>query len=166
MPHPLYILNTFLHILAAACWVGGNAFLVLVLFPLLRRQTDRARAIELVRAVGQRLRGWAWGWLLVLMATGTVNLYARGYLPPGPAWETREGNVMAAKLWLVALILACGLVHDFVVGPGASLRARHDPDSPDTRRWRAWAAWLGRTTFAASLIVVALAVMIVRGVPW
>jgi len=70
------------------------------------------------------------------------------------------------KLFLVAIILVASAYHDFFVGPQATVAWQATPTSPDARRLRWQARWLGRMNLLLALIVVALAVMLVRGRPW
>ncbi|GIX49395.1 MAG: hypothetical protein KatS3mg131_3606 [Candidatus Tectimicrobiota bacterium] len=74
----LYLLSVWLHLLAAAVWIGGMAFLTLVLVPIVRQPEHRAQAPLLMHRTGRRFRTVGWTCLLVLFFTGLVNLVYRG----------------------------------------------------------------------------------------
>jgi putative copper export protein len=163
---PLYLLSVWLHILAAAAWIGGMIFLALVLFPVLRRLDLGAGAAEVMHRTAIRFRVVGWTCLLVLVATGVLNLTMWGIgwsdVAGRELWGSRFGRILAAKLTLVALMLALSLTHDFVIGPRAMARLRKEPDSIAAQRLRRTASWMGRFTLLLALAVVALAVMLTR----
>ena len=165
----LYFLCVWLHIVAAATWLGGMLFLALVLVPVLRR-VPRAQTAPLFRATARRFRNLSWVALGVLAITGTYNLWIRGVSATNllqPDWlGSPFGRTVVAKLSLFVLVLIASLVHDFAVGPRASAALETADDESTAARWRRGAAWLGRATAAASLVLVALGVILVRGSPW
>ncbi|HEV2357541.1 MAG TPA: CopD family protein [bacterium] len=164
-----YILVVSLHILAACVWIGGMAFLAAAVLPVLRRPTYETVAASLIHAVAVQFRWIAWAALGLLVATGIANLHFRGYgwaeVRNGSVWQSGFGRVLGVKLVLVALILVISAWHDVVVGPRFTLAAREDPRSSRTRRLRRLAAWIGRLMLILSVAIVALGVMLVRGVP-
>lgn len=187
----LYVVSVWLHIVAAALWVGGMLFLVLVLMPALRKEERPERVAALVQAVGRRFRTVGWGALLLLLVTGAANVGLRGIgwaELAGPAfWEGTFGRVLAVKLALVGLTLALSLVHDVVLGPRATAASRAQgaggvreggaggrdlgqeegrrDELERARRLRRQATWIGRLNLLIALVIVALGVMLVRGTP-
>ena len=98
-------------------------------------------------------------------------------------WNSPFGTTLALKLGVVAVMLGLSVYHDFVIGP-RSVRLReqaaaHGPDdaaSPhtlpagpelvrDAGRLRRRASIVGRQEAILALVVLALAIMLVRGVP-
>ncbi len=167
MTRTFYLLSVWIHILAAMVWIGGMAFLALVLVPAMRRGELGGQAPWLIRATGQRFRWIGWICLLLLVLTGTVNLAYRGYrwehLWSGALWGGSFGHALGVKLILVALIFALSAVHDFVVGPQATALMAHNPASEQARRLRRAASWFGRMNLLLALAVVMLGVILVRG---
>jgi len=165
--HALYVFSVWVHLLAAIAWIGGMLFLVTVMVPLLRRPEMRARAAELFHVVGLRFRTVGWIAIGVLVVTGITNLLLRGYtlgqVATGAVFAGPFGHTLAMKLTLVLGLLVLGVVHDFWLGPRATVLAREKPDSPERERARKVASWMGRTSMLLALAVVALAVMLVRG---
>lgn len=165
--HQLYLASVYVHILAAALWLGGMGFLVLVVVPILRMPAQRAQAMGLIESSGARFRTVGWSCFALLLLTGTYNASFRagglGSLLSLDLWQTRFGVTLAHKLCLVALILVVSAVHDFWLGPLAVLRQREAPEGPQALRLRGWARRCGRLTLVLALVVVGLAVVLVRG---
>ena len=164
----LYLLCITLHLVAAATWLGGMLVFVLVLIPALRSESVRAVAPALVQEIGLRVRSVGWLSLVTLATTGVLQLAWRGVSfadlrRPGPtgAWE----RLLLAKLALFGVLVVLQAVHDFRIGPRAGRIAHERPGSPEAERARRLAGWLGRTSFALTLAIIGLAVLLVRGLP-
>lgn len=164
----LYLVSVWVHILAAAAWVGGTMFIMLVVVPWLRGGgVDAARFL---RETGQRFRTVAWACFAIVLVTGTFNLWVRGVRLADlvdPAWLASPfGTSVLLKLALFALVLALSGVHDFLLGPRATLAMQHDPRGPEAVRLRRQAALLGRANAVLGLALVAVGVTLVRGALW
>lgn len=166
--HALYLVSVWLHILAAITWIGGMAFLVLVVVPWLRRG-GRAQAGALFRETGPRFRDVGWTCFGILVVTGTFNLWMRGVRLSDftrAEWLASPfGKTIVAKLSLFALALVVSAYHDFVIGPAATRALGAGPGSPEAEALRKRASVLGRVNAIVALALVFVAVMIVRGTP-
>ncbi len=164
--HTLYVFSVWLHILAAATWIGGMLFLVFVVVPWLRRG-DRAQAAKLLEETGLRFRTVGWICFAILLATGSINLWARGVSLGDlvdPAWLSAPfGRAFLFKMTAFAGVLAVSFVHDFFIGPRATTAARRDPAGAEALRLRRLASGMGRANVLLALVIVAFAVMLVRG---
>lgn len=167
--HALHLLSVWVHILAATVWIGGMLFLVLVVVPWLRRG-GRSEAAVFLRETGERFRDVGWTCFLVLVVSGTFNLWVRGVRLSdfGRAeWLASPfGKTVVVKLGTFLLALLVSAVHDFVVGPRATRAIAADARSPAAQRERRRASILGRIIVVLALILVGAGVMLVRGVPW
>lgn len=167
--HAFYLFSVWLHILAAIVWIGGMAFLILVLVPAIRRPQYRGVAASLIRWTGLRFRLVGWVCMGLLLLSGTFNLAYRGVgwtdFWSGQLWQGSFGWILGVKLLLVAVILVASTVHDFFVGPRATSVLQQDPASTEAVRLRRQVTWLGRLNMLLTLVVVALGVMLVRGWP-
>jgi uncharacterized membrane protein len=165
-----YLLSVWVHILAATVWVGGMAFLVLVVVPWLRTSGDRARGVALLRDTGRRFRTVGWVCFALVVVTGTFNLAARGVRLSdfaSAAWrDSPFGSAVLSKLAVFACVLAVSAVHDFWLGPRATLVMEQDPRSPQAENFRRAASLLGRANALLALALIALGVIIVRGWPY
>ena len=157
----------WLHILAAAVWIGGMAFLALVVLPVVKREEYREHASRLIHLTGTRFRTIGWICLIVLVVTGFVNLAFRGIgwavLVNAGFWQSPFGSVLGLKLLTVAVIVGLSAWHDFGVGPRATAAWQADPSSAEALRLRRAASWFGRLNLLLALAAVALAVALVRG---
>jgi putative copper export protein len=183
----LYQLSVFLHILSAVIWIGGMLFLALVVVPATRGLPPAERA-ALFGVLGRRFRAVGWACIAVLLVTGVVNAAYRGVtlenVGSAALWSSPFGTTLALKLGVVALLLGLSAYHDFVIGP-RSVRLlepatgrgpddvgspRTPPDRPDVlqeaARLRRRASLIGRAEAILALVVLVLAIMLVRGVPW
>jgi copper transport protein len=109
-------LADWVHLVAAAVWVGGLvalAFLVWPLAPSLRRRAFLGFARLAVVLVGSMVLAGAYLALVRLPEVGDL-------------WETQYGRFLLLKVGVVALALTWGAVHHFVVGP--RLAAGRDTD--------------------------------------
>jgi putative copper export protein len=157
-----YYLNVTIHVLAAMLWLGGMLFLAAVGAPVLRGLEPATRA-EVFRRLGERFRGVGWGAIAVLVATGILNLWFRGWLRllgDAAFWRTPLGHALAWKLAAVAVMLTISGTHDFILGPAASRLA---PGDPRALRMRRWASWGARINALVGIILVAAAVRLARG---
>jgi putative copper resistance protein D len=154
--HSLYIASLWLHLTAMAVWMGGMVFLAAVVLPGLRQGGPAAVGEFLARAT-PRLRAVGWTCLAVLGITGWAQLDFRGM-----AWNANA--VIVSKIAIYLAIVAISLLHDFWLGPRASIAMRDAPDSPATARWRRLAMSMGRVTALLGILAVTLGVFIARGV--
>lgn len=165
----LRLISVWLHLLAAAVWIGGMIFLAVVLLPALRSPGLSDGATEVLHRVAIRFRSVGWVSLVLLLATGVFNLAMVGVgwsdVVGVEMWDSRFGRILAAKLTLVFLILWLSVAHDFFVGPRCVAGLRVNSASPRTQRLRRMASWLGRLNLLLALGVLALAVMLTRGAP-
>ncbi|MBI3286935.1 MAG: DUF4149 domain-containing protein [Chloroflexi bacterium] len=150
-----------LHILAAAVWVGGIAFLGLVAAPVLRRELPPAQRIVLLSKVGRRFDPIGWGALVVLAITGIAQILRTG-VPLNLLFSTSYGALLLTKLGLVALIVLATAVHSYVWGPRLEALAAQAESLEATRLRRRMAALSG-TNLLAALIVFVLGVYLAHG---
>ena len=159
----------FLHLLAAAFWVGEILFVALVIGPLARNLPPPERA-ELMRGVGRRTLPWIWVAIAILVVTGIGNLYFLGIGPRRLVQPAFYGNafgwLLAAKLLAAAGMIAHAATHDLIYrrrmrrvratmvtaaeAERPALEAEHD-------RLRRAAAAVGRGNLWLAIIVLALA---------
>lgn len=170
----VYQLSVFLHILSAVIWIGGMFFLALVVVPATRGLPPAERA-TLFGTVGRRFRTVGWVCIVILIATGMVNSGYRGVtwenLTTAELWGSPFGSTLALKLGVVAVMLGLSIYHDVVLGPRTvrMLEQATPAMAPnvlvEAQRLRRRASLVGRIEAILALIVLALAIMLVRGVP-
>jgi putative copper export protein len=161
----LYLANVTVHILAAMFWLGGMFFLGLVGAPTLRAIEPAAIRQRIFHQLGVRFRGAGWWAIAILVVTGVLNLYFRGWLRSDVLgsrefWMAPVGRALALKLLTVTAMILVSSIHDFILGPRAGSAA---PGSPRAIALRAHAAHLARLNAMLGIIVVVAAVVLARG---
>ena len=91
----------WLHALAAAAWVGGSLFYLIVLIPTLKRVPDVPRALS--AALGVEFRTVVVTSIIVLVATGAILAFDR-LTEVEPAYAATLGVKVVLSLWMFALV--------------------------------------------------------------
>lgn len=161
----LYYINVTIHVLAAMLWLGGMFFLGAVGAPVLRAIEPPALRQQLFQQLGLRARSLGWWSIGILVVTGTLNLWFRGWmhwdgvLGSAEFWRTGIGVALATKLIAVTTMIIVSGVHDFVLGPMAG---RMKAGSPEALAFRRRAALLARANALIGVIIVVAAVRLAR----
>jgi uncharacterized membrane protein len=162
-----YYVNVTIHVLAAMLWLGGMLFLGIVGAPVLRGVEPAELRQRLFHQLGLRFRSVGWRAIGVLLVTGIVNLYYRGWLRWSGVlgavefWRTTSGHALCIKLVAVVAMLVVSIVHDFALGPLAGLAMSGSVRAIQLRRR---AALLARINALLGVVVVIAAVRLARGV--
>lgn len=161
-----YYANVSVHVLAAMVWLGGMLFLGLVGAPALRQVEPPPLRQTLFQELGLRFRTVGWWCIGVLVATGVLNLWFRGWIRgDAPAvldagfWRTGTGHALCAKLACVSIMISASAVHDFALGPAAGRAA---PGSAHAIHLRRRAALLARVNAIVGVVLVIAAVRLAR----
>ena len=161
----LYYINVTIHVLAAMLWLGGMFFLGAVGAPVLRAIEPAALRQRLFQQLGLRARTLGWWAIAILLVTGALNLWFRGWLHwqgvlgSATFWRTGIGVALAAKLIAVTTMVVVSAVHDFVLGPMAG---RMTPGTAEALAFRRRAALLARANALIGVIIVIAAVRLAR----
>ncbi|MEJ2761100.1 MAG: CopD family protein, partial [Gammaproteobacteria bacterium] len=143
--------NDWLHLAAAAVWMGAVMVSALVLFPRLRNRRTLGTASI------QRLSNLAGAALVLTLATGVCNAW---WALPALAdlWTTDYGRLLLVKLALVAVLILFGAVNRYYFLP--DLRAAGD--APALHKQFALSLILESLAMVATMNVVA---QLTQGVP-
>ena len=90
----------WLHALAAAAWVGGSLFYLIVLIPTLNRVPDVPRALS--AAIGVEFRTVVVTSIIVLVATGAILAFDR-LTEVEPPYAATLGVKVVLSVWMFAL---------------------------------------------------------------
>src|SRR5690554_6483609 len=141
----LYFWSSFFHILLAIFWIGGMLFTVLVLVPVSRDAMFENRRGKFFMKAGTVFSRITWIAFLLLVISGVLNLLGKGFrlqdLVSTTFWQSGYGNSLAWKLGLFGLVLIQSAIHDFWLGPKASLLMDQQPETSLTRRYRKASSW-------------------------
>lgn len=161
MPHELYIISVFIHIVASCLWVGGMLFLMLAFIPGIKGHPDK---VDLIYKVSLKFRLVGTVALGILLLTGIIQLEYRGI-----HWsieyftQTYFGRIVGLKILVFIFIVFISLIHDHYLGNRAIKAWKSQPDHQSTSRLRMFSRLLGRLSFLLALLAVILGVILVRG---
>lgn len=152
-PRVAAIAIDWLHLLAAAAWLGGIALIVVTWGPALRRGGGEGRlaVVRQVLPVFGRLALPAFG---LVVATGLVSAVVQ-LGRPAALWSTAYGQVLLAKMALVALIATLSYVHAFRLRPRLLGAKAHPSPGGERRHWRL----LGAQPLVGAGVVLAVAAL-------
>ncbi len=105
----------WIHLISAITWIGGQLFILLILLPIMRTSLPRNQRTLLFAQVGRRYAVVSWIALALLVVTGFFNGHRRGIdwsrLP-----DSTYGQILMAKLILVAVVIVITLIHALYFG--------------------------------------------------
>ncbi len=88
----------FFHLAAAIFWMGGMAFMVLALRPVLAQQLEPPQRLPLLAAVLKRFFAVVAASIAVLLVTGLAMLMQSGMAKAPPGWHAMLGLGLAMML--------------------------------------------------------------------
>lgn len=159
MGDDVWTLVRFLHVLGAACWVGGMIVLGAVAVPAARRAGDRAASRRVITSAARRfgaVGALAFG---VLVATGLALIDQRG-ISLAELPDSEYGRRILAKIGLLAAMGVVTVAHGLWQGPRVR-RAEEAGDLAAARRWRLVGAAFDGFLLLAALATLWLAVSLV-----
>lgn len=153
-PRALAVLADWVHLLAAAVWIGGIAQIVVAwIGPVLRGSTALRGAV--MRQVLRPFGRVALPAFLIVVVSGLLNaLIELG--EPQALWQTGYGRTLAVKVGLVGLIAILSYLHALRLRPRLLAANPHPDPKQERRHWR-----LLRSEPALGLAVVAVAALLV-----
>jgi len=157
---------TFLHMGAAAIWVGSMAVYALLITPYAKKRFDEVEYIEFLNDIGLRFRRIGWFCLGVIAVTGArLADIIYGWQAFTNAYDHTIQPVITIAWKMVLGILLIGVVayHDLRAGPRAVAAFRAQPDSPETTRLRRIANNHARIMILISIVIFYLGVSVLRG---
>ncbi|MGD9571338.1 MAG: DUF4149 domain-containing protein [Thermoleophilia bacterium] len=152
MRDDLWTLVRFLHVLGAACWVGGMIVLGAVAVPAARGAGDPEAGRRVITAAARRFGVLAAAALATIVVTGFALIDHRG-LTLADLPDSDYGRRIVAKIGLLVAMAVVTALHAFWQGP--RVRRAEDAGDPEAAgRWRR----LG-IVFDAFLLLAALATL-------
>lgn len=155
----LAVLTDWVHLIAAALWLGGIAQIAATWLSAARHGSAALRH-ELMRSVLSRFGTVALPAFLIVAGTGIANaLIELG--GPTALWQTPYGRVLAAKIALVGLIAVASCWHALRLRPRLLAAKPHPPPKLERRHWRL----LGSEPAIGLFVVVAAALLVAFPLP-
>ena len=105
------VILTWIHLVAAAIWVGGSIFIGIVFSPILKTiTTSMEERIQLMIKVGKRFNKIAVPSLIILMITGLYNSHLL-LSKPDLLLATSYGIFLTVKIILVIALVITYAIH-------------------------------------------------------
>ncbi len=109
------VILTWIHLVAAAIWVGGSIFIGIVFSPILKTiSTSTEERIQIMIKVGKRFNKIAVPSLIILMITGLYNSHLL-LGKPELLMTTSYGIFLTVKIVLVIALIITYAVHVRVI---------------------------------------------------
>jgi copper transport protein len=153
-PRGLSVFTDWLHMVAAAAWIGGIAQLALTWLPRIKRIEPAARQ-SVMSNVLKRFGRLALPAFLVVVTSGLANALTQ-LGEPQALWQTAYGRILAVKMALVGLIALASYGHALRLRPRMLAANPHPSPGQERRHWRLLGIepWLGLGVLVAVAVLV------------
>jgi len=156
---------TWIHLVAAAIWVGGSLFIGIVFSPLLKTMTNSIEErMQIMIRVGRRFNKIAVPSLIILMLTG---LYTSHVLLSKPELlvATSYGTYLIIKIILVIALIFVYVIHVRVIRKDVEekIMSNQMPES-EIQKLRKKIIILGEITVVLSIAILFFASLLDAGV--
>jgi putative copper export protein len=156
---------TWIHLIAAAIWVGGSLFIGIVFSPLLKTMTNSVEErMQIMIRVGRRFNKVAVPSLIILMVTG---LYTSHVLlsKPDLLVSTSYGTFLIVKIILVIALIITYAVHVRVIRKDIEdkIMSNQMPE-PEIQKLRKKIIIVGEITVVLSIAILFFASLLDAGV--
>jgi len=156
---------TWIHLIAAAIWVGGSLFIGIIFSPLLKTMTDSVEErMQIMIRVGRRFNKVAVPSLIILMVTG---LYSSHVLlsKPDLLVATSYGTFLIIKIILVIALIIIYAIHVRVIRKDVEekIMSNQMPEI-EIQKLRKKIIILGEITVVLSIAILFFAALLDAGV--
>ena len=154
----------WIHLLAAATWIGSQVFMFVAVVPALRTLDEAARH-RAVLVLNRRFAWLGWGSLAILVLTGINNVIQRqDETDLVFDYDFRYAWIFVVKLVLVAVVIALTAIHTYVVGPRLlALQEGGQASSAELSRMRRLSIQLSVLNLLAGVAILFLVALLQNG---
>jgi uncharacterized membrane protein len=154
----------WIHLFAAATWVGSQIFMFAAVVPALRALGDEAARRRAVLVLNRRFAWLGWGALAILVLTGIDNVIRRQRDTDLVFdYDFRYAWIFVVKLVLVAVVIALTAIHSYVVGPRLLALQESHAGSTELSRMRRLSIQLSVLNLLASVAILFLVALLQNG---
>jgi uncharacterized membrane protein len=156
---------TWIHLVAAAIWVGGSLFLGVVLAPILKKMSiPLEERLQIMIKVGRRFNKIAVPSLIILIATG---LYSSHQLLSNPniLLATSYGSYLVIKIILVIALIITFTIHVRIIRKDVEdkIMSKQMPEQ-QIQKLRKKIIILGEITVVISVTILFFAALLDAGI--
>lgn len=112
----LAVLILWLHVSAAAIWVGGNLMIAMVIVPYFKRTASPVERINILTQLGKGFEPVGWGCVLILIFSGLFSIFTSGVMG-SPDLIGTFMRMLSIKLLLVVVLIVLTGIHGFIMAP-------------------------------------------------
>ncbi|MBI4369792.1 MAG: CopD family protein [Elusimicrobia bacterium] len=142
------VLMHFLHLMAAAVFLGAGLFVGLAMIPAARAALGDKDRMAFLMALGPRSKVIVWSSIGIVVVTGFYRIRA---LFGTTLWRTSYGYWLEAKIILALAAIALAAIHDFGLGPKMT---QTPPGTPEFQQLRKQIMILSQIQLVLILAVV------------
>jgi putative copper export protein len=156
---------SWIHLVAAAIWVGGSIFIGIVFSPILKTiTTSIEERIQIMIKVGKRFNKIAVPSLIILMITGLYNSHLL-LSKPDLLMATSYGTFLTIKIILVIALIVTYTIHVRVIRKDVEdqIMSKQMPIQ-ETQNLRKKIIILGEITVVLSIAILFFAALLDAGV--
>jgi uncharacterized membrane protein len=155
----------WIHLLAAAIWVGGSLFIGIVFAPLLKTMYGSVEErLQIMIKVGKRFNKIAVPSLIILIGTGLYNSHVL-LSKPDLLMATSYGNFLIIKIILVVALIITYIVHVRVIRKDVEEKIMSKQmSSQQIQKLRKKIIILGEITVVLSIAILFFASLLDAGV--
>jgi uncharacterized membrane protein len=156
---------TWIHLIAAAIWVGGSLFIGIVFSPLLKTMTNSVEErMQIMIRVGRRFNKVAVPSLIILMITGLYSSHML-LIKPDLLVATSYGTFLIIKIILVIVLIIIYAIHVRVIRKDVEEKIMSN-QMPETeiQKLRKKIIILGEITVVLSIAILFFAALLDAGV--
>jgi putative copper export protein len=156
---------TWIHLIAAAIWVGGSIFIGIVFSPLLKTiTTSLEERMKIMIRVGRRFNKIAVPSLIILMITGLYNSHVL-LSKPELLVATSYGTFLIIKIILVILLIITYAIHVRIIRKDVEEKIMSNKMSEQQiQKLRRKIIILGEITLVLSITILFFASLLDAGV--
>lgn len=162
----IWPLITFLHLIAAATWIGSMLFFAIVLVPYFKNQYTRHEYIVFLNDIGAKFRWLGWICLFTVSITGILlsdKIVGLGSFIEPNGHSSPPASIIAWKMIGGVVLFSSAALHDFHFGPQAVECMIERGDCGMSRKLRRRASVFARANLILSIIIFYLGVTVIRG---
>ncbi|GBF38848.1 copper resistance protein D [Leptospira johnsonii] len=160
----MYFIALLFHFFAAAFWVGGMLFFVLIFRPVYKdKELSDVKTLLLLK-IALQFRKLSYYVFIILFVSGISIAYLKGYFEVYSQfhyWVSPHGRIFLIKMILFFLLLFSSILHDFLIGPNAFKEMQNGVRSDS--RSRKYASIFGRVNLLISLMIAVMGLAYSRG---
>ncbi len=112
----LGVLALWLHVTAAAIWIGGNFMMAMVIVPYFKRSVSLVERTKILMQIGKGFEPIGWTCVLILIFSGLFNIFTAGVLG-NPDLIGPFMRMLGIKILLVLILIILTGIHGFIMAP-------------------------------------------------